>query len=103
MITIVTGGTRGIGAGITRALVADGHVVIASYVRDHSAAAALADELEAVRVVQADATTAEGLDALFRPLRRAGEPADIAGVVTWLFGPEASYITATTIRVTGGM
>jgi glucose 1-dehydrogenase len=37
------------------------------------------------------------------PLGRAGEPEDIAGAVAWLFRPEAAYLTATTIRITGGM
>lgn len=236
MTTIVTGGTRGIGAAITRALVADGHEVVASYARDDVSAEALADEL-GVQVVRADVTTTEGLDALFAaagrvgpvtglvnnagatlhvgplaetepdvirsvidlnltaavlcarravqamtgrggtivnissgaatlgspgeyvhyaaakagvdaltlglgkevaalgirvvgvapgtirtdihadagdpgrpdrvaervPLGRAGEPDDIAGAVAWLFRPEAAYMTATTIRITGGM
>ncbi len=236
MTTIVTGGTRGIGAAITRALVADGHEVVASYARDDVSAEALADEL-GVHVVRADVTTTEGLDALFAaagrvgpvtglvnnagatlhvgplaetepdvirsvidlnltaavlcarravqamtgrggtivnissgaatlgspgeyvhyaaakagvdaltlglgkevaalgirvvgvapgtirtdihadagdpgrpdrvaervPLGRAGEPDDIAGAVAWLFRPEAAYMTATTIRITGGM
>jgi NAD(P)-dependent dehydrogenase (short-subunit alcohol dehydrogenase family) len=36
------------------------------------------------------------------PLGRAGEPDEIAATVAWLMGPEASYVTATTVRVTGG-
>ena len=238
MITIVTGGTRGIGAAITRALVAQGHQVVASYVRDHRSARAFEDELDGLTVVRADVTTGPGRDVLFDtatalgpltglvnnagatrhigplattdpeivhdvidlnltatilcaqravqdmtatgtagtivnissgaattgspgeyvhyaaakagvdaltlglgrevagqgirvvgvapgtirtdihadagdagradrvaervPLGRAGEPDDIGGVVAWLFGPGASYVTATTIRVTGG-
>jgi len=236
MTTIVTGGTRGIGAAITRALASDGHDVVASYARDDATADALAAELDAVHVVRADVTSAEGIDALFAaaqergpvtglvnnagatmhigalaetdpeiiravidlnltaavlcarravqamseggtivnissgaatlgspgeyvhyaaakagvdaltvglgkevaprgirvvgvapgtirtgihadagdpgrpdrvaervPLGRAGEPDDIAGAVAWLFRPEAAYVTATTIRITGGM
>ena len=71
MTTIVTGGTRGIGAAITRALVADGHEVVASYARDDASAEALADEL-GVHVVRADVTTTEGLDALFAAAGRVG-------------------------------
>ena len=71
MTTIVTGGTRGIGAAITRALVADGHEVVASYARDGASAEALADEL-GVQVVRADVTTTEGLDALFAAAERVG-------------------------------
>ncbi|MET0766689.1 MAG: SDR family oxidoreductase [Aeromicrobium sp.] len=235
MITIVTGGTRGIGAAISRALVARGHRVVASYVRDHRSARAFEDELDGLTIVRADITTGPGRDVLFDtatrlgpltglvnnagatrhigpladtdpevihavvdlnltaailcaqravqdmtsggtivnissgaattgspgeyvhyaaakagvdaltlglgrevasrgirvvgvapgtirtgihadagdagradrvaervPLGRAGEPDDIGGVVAWLFSPEASYLTATTIRVTGG-
>jgi NAD(P)-dependent dehydrogenase (short-subunit alcohol dehydrogenase family) len=236
MITIVTGGTRGIGAAISRALVARGHRVVASYVRDHRSARAFEDEIEGLTIVRADITTRPGRDVLFDtaahlgpltglvnnagatrhigplaqtdpeivrdvidlnltaailcaqravqemaagggtivnissgaattgspgeyvhyaaakagidaltlglgrevagqgirvvgvapgtirtgihadagdadradrvgrhvPLGRAGEPDDIGGVVGWLFSPEASYLTATTLRVTGG-
>lgn len=71
MTTIVTGGTRGIGAAITRALVTDGHEVVASYVRDDASAEALADELGVI-VVRADVTTSEGLDAMFATAERVG-------------------------------
>lgn len=71
MTTIVTGGTRGIGAAITRALVTDGHEVVASYVRDDASAEALADELGVI-VVRADVTTTEGLGALFASAERVG-------------------------------
>ncbi len=37
------------------------------------------------------------------PLKRFGEPADIAGVVRFLLSPEAAYITAQTLVVDGGM
>jgi NAD(P)-dependent dehydrogenase (short-subunit alcohol dehydrogenase family) len=36
------------------------------------------------------------------PLGRAGEPDEIAAAVVWLLGPEASYTTGSTLRVTGG-
>lgn len=36
------------------------------------------------------------------PLGRAGEPDEIAATVAWLMSPEASYVTATTVRVAGG-
>lgn len=37
------------------------------------------------------------------PLARLGAPADIANAVAFLAGPQASYITGTTIHVNGGM
>ncbi|KHK95684.1 oxidoreductase [Microbacterium mangrovi] len=36
------------------------------------------------------------------PLGRAATPEEIAGTIAWLVGPEASYVTATTLRVAGG-
>jgi NAD(P)-dependent dehydrogenase (short-subunit alcohol dehydrogenase family) len=36
------------------------------------------------------------------PLGRAGDPDEIAAAVAWLMSPEASYVTATTVRVAGG-
>lgn len=37
------------------------------------------------------------------PLRRAGQPAEVAGVALFLAGPDASYITGQTITVDGGL
>jgi NAD(P)-dependent dehydrogenase (short-subunit alcohol dehydrogenase family) len=36
------------------------------------------------------------------PLRRPADPDEIAAAVEWLLGPDASYVTATTMRVSGG-
>ncbi len=36
------------------------------------------------------------------PIGRAAEPAEIAAAVAWLLGPDASYVTGATLRVTGG-
>ncbi|MFD7015293.1 SDR family NAD(P)-dependent oxidoreductase [Streptomyces sp. NPDC059928] len=37
------------------------------------------------------------------PLGRAGQPAEIAGAVSWLFSDDASYATGAVLRVAGGM
>ncbi len=37
------------------------------------------------------------------PLKRLGQPADIAAAVSFLASPEASYITGVTLHVNGGM
>jgi 3-oxoacyl-[acyl-carrier protein] reductase len=36
------------------------------------------------------------------PLRRVGTPADIAGVVSFLCGPDSSYVSGQVIYVAGG-
>ena len=36
------------------------------------------------------------------PLRRAGEPEEVAEAVAWLLSDAASYVTGTTLRVAGG-
>jgi len=37
------------------------------------------------------------------PLGRLGSPADVANAVAFLAGPQAGYITGTTLHVNGGM
>jgi 3-oxoacyl-[acyl-carrier protein] reductase len=37
------------------------------------------------------------------PLRRAADPTEIAGVVWFLAGPDATYITGSVITVDGGL
>jgi 3-oxoacyl-[acyl-carrier protein] reductase len=37
------------------------------------------------------------------PLGRLGSPEDIAHAVAFLAGPQAAYITGTTLHVNGGM
>lgn len=43
------------------------------------------------------------VDGHHLPLRRAGQPDEIAGVALFLAGPDASYITGQTIVVDGGL
>ncbi|MFC7546642.1 SDR family oxidoreductase [Plantactinospora sp. GCM10030261] len=37
------------------------------------------------------------------PLGRAGTADEVAGAITWLLGPDASYTTGATLRVAGGL
>jgi 3-oxoacyl-[acyl-carrier protein] reductase len=49
--------------------------------------------------------TPEGLERFvgMTPLRRLGQPADIADVVAFLAGPDARWLTGQNIRATGGI
>jgi NAD(P)-dependent dehydrogenase (short-subunit alcohol dehydrogenase family) len=49
----------------------------------------------------ADARLAEALARI--PLRRIGTPDDVAGAVSFLVGPDASYITGSIVYVDGGV
>ncbi|MHB8306458.1 MAG: SDR family oxidoreductase, partial [Vulcanimicrobiaceae bacterium] len=37
------------------------------------------------------------------PLRRWGQPQEVAGLIAWLCGDEAAYVTGATLVIDGGM
>jgi glucose 1-dehydrogenase len=69
MRTLVTGGTRGIGAAVARRLATDGHDLVLGYARDDAAASRTASECRELGVdcttVRADLTTDAGIEFLF--------------------------------------
>jgi 3-oxoacyl-[acyl-carrier protein] reductase len=71
-VAIVTGGARGIGAAIARALAAGGARVVVNYRSSADAAAALATEIGGL-AVQADVSTTEGANHLVAEAERLGE------------------------------
>ncbi|MDZ5443692.1 SDR family oxidoreductase [Micromonospora sp. 4G57] len=68
-VTIVTGGSRGIGAATARRLAAAGHDIAIGYRRDHTAAKAVLDDIHAAGrrglVVAADTTDPDQVQRLF--------------------------------------
>jgi len=77
-VTIVTGGSRGIGAATSRLLAKAGHRVVIGYHSDRRAADGVAAETGGVPV-RVDTTDAESVAALFEEARRQAGP--VTGLV----------------------
>lgn len=72
-IAIVTGGSRGIGRAISRELNAAGATVVVNYASRAAEAEALVAEMGRGLAVQADVSTTEGCEALFKAASALGE------------------------------
>jgi acetoacetyl-CoA reductase len=75
-VALVTGGTRGIGAGISRALMAQGRTVVASYAGNDEAAAAFAKET-GCKVYKFDAADFEACKAAVAKIEAEVGPIEI--------------------------
>ncbi|WP_042939946.1 SDR family NAD(P)-dependent oxidoreductase [Rhodococcus sp. AW25M09] len=75
-LTIVTGGSRGIGAAVSRRLVSDGHDVVIGYRSDAATAEAVAEQLSApgrtVIAVRADTTDERAVIDMFAAAAQIG-------------------------------
>ena len=56
-------------------------------------------------IVERDERGARIIDAMSRavPMRRLGEPADVAAAVAYFVSDEAAYVTGQTLSVSGGL
>ena len=99
-VTVVTGGSRGIGAGVCRRLGADGHDVVIGYVRDAGAAEKVAGEVREVGgravVVRVDTSVEADVERLFEVAE--GELGAVTGLVNnaGVTGPLGRLVDAST-------
>ena len=96
-ITLITGGSRGIGAATARLAAARGHRVAIAYHRRRDAAEAV---VESIRAAGGEPNRLERVCAAI-PLGRAGEPEEVAEGILWLLD-HASYSTGTFLVIAGG-
>jgi len=114
-VALVTGGSKGIGYACAERLLADGYAVAicARNAEEVEAATDKLGERGKVMGLRADVGSAGDCAGLvpavtahfgrISPLRRVGTAAEVAGAVSFLCGPDAGYMTGSTVNVDGGL
>jgi NAD(P)-dependent dehydrogenase (short-subunit alcohol dehydrogenase family) len=99
-VLVVTGGSRGIGAAITRAAHARGHAVCVAYASDDAAADQLRTELPGVVAVRADVSDPASVPALFDAAEAALGPVTALVNNAGVTGPLGRFVdtSAATLR-----
>ena len=103
---LVTGASKGIGKAIAEALANEGapHNVLVNAINPGPIRTERWDSLMASMAAERNMTTAQVEADWMRdnPLKRPGEPPEVADLVVFLASDWASYITGTIIPVDGG-
>src|SRR5438445_320781 len=124
-VAVVTGASKGIGAGIAKALGAEGASVVVNYSSSKEGADRVVQEIVAkelgarkIRVnsinpglIETEGVHTQGNDeGDFRkwvetqsPLGRIGQPDDISPTAVYVASSDSKYMTGETVRVTGGI
>lgn len=125
-VALVTGASKGIGAGIARELAAVGAAVVVNYASDRTGAESVVDAITAgggrAIAIQADVAKSADVAELFEraketfgsldilvnnagvtPLGRMGTPRDIAKIVSFLASDDSGWLTGEVILASGGL
>src|SRR5437763_1207913 len=125
-VAVVTGASKGIGAGIAKQLATEGAAVVVNYASSNSDADKVVDEIakrggKAV-AVQGSVTKKADVENLFSaaekafdkgefresleaqtPLGRIGQPDDIAPAAVFFASDDSKWITGETLLIAGGL
>jgi NAD(P)-dependent dehydrogenase (short-subunit alcohol dehydrogenase family) len=95
-VLVVTGGSRGIGAAVTRAAHARGHAVCVAYASDDAAADRLCAELPGVVAIRADVSDSAAVPTLFDAAEDALGPVTALVNNAGVTGPLGRFVDAST-------